>query len=85
MLQWEARKTVDLSKKSLISFCELFLTHIFRVLYNQLNNLRKCLYMDLLERNASLMVFHGLLTKGRPLEARHETKDYNGKPERPLI
>ena len=29
-------------------------------------------------RNKSLMVFHGLLTKGRPLEARHETQDLNG-------
>ena len=31
------------------------------------------------------MVFHGLLTKGRPLEARHETMDFNGKPGRPWI
>ena len=31
------------------------------------------------------MVFHGLLTKGRPLEARHETKDFNVKPGRPWI
>ena len=33
-LPWEARKTVDLSKKLLISLCEIFFTHIFRVLYN---------------------------------------------------
>ena len=31
------------------------------------------------------MDFHGLLTKGRPLEARHETKDFNEKPGRPWI
>ena len=36
-------------------------------------------------KKASLIVFHGLLTKGRPLEARHETKDFNGKPGRPWI
>ena len=27
----------------------------------------------------------GLPTKGRPLEARHETKDFNGKSGRPWI
>ena len=32
--------------------------------------------------------FHGLprsSNRGRPLEARHETKDFNGKPGRPWI
>ena len=32
-----------------------------------------------------MMVFHGLLTKGRPLEARYKTKDLNGKPRIPWI
>ena len=41
--------------------------------------------MDLLWKGSSLMVFHGLLRKGRPSEARHETKDFNGKPGRPWI
>ena len=83
--QWEARKTVDLSKKLLISLFEIFFTHIFRAFWKLLNVLRKCLDVDLLYRYLSLMVFHGLLTKGRPLEPRHETKDFNGKPGRPWI
>ena len=83
--QWEARKTVDLSKKLLISLCEIFFSHIFRAFWKLLNILRKCLDIDLLYRYLSLMVYHGLLTKGRPLEARHETKDFNGKPGRPWI
>ena len=74
-----------LAKKLLISLCEMFFTHIFPRFYNQLNNLRKCLHMDLLCRNSSLMVFHGLLTKRRPLAARYETKDFNGKSGRPWI
>ena len=37
--------------------------------------------MDLPCRNSSLMFFHGLLTKRGPLEARHETEDFNGKSE----
>ena len=41
--------------------------------------------MDLLCRNLSLMVFHCLLTKGRPLEASYENKDCNGKSGRPWI
>ena len=36
-------------------------------------------------KKLSLMVFHGLLRKGRQLEALHETKDFNGKPGRPWI
>ena len=32
-----------------------------------------------------MMVFHGLLTKGKPLEARYQTKDLNGKPGGPRI
>ena len=83
--QWEARKTVDLSKQHSISLCEIFFTHIFRAFWNLWNILRKCLDIDLLYRYLSLMVFHGLLTKGRPLEARNETKDFNGKPGRPWI
>ena len=47
--------------------------------------MRKCSDMDLLWKSSSLMVFHGLLRKGRPSEARHETKDFNGKPGRPWI
>ena len=78
--QWEARKTVDLSKNLLISLCEIFFSHIFRAFWNLLNILRKCLDIDLLYRYPSLTVFHRLLRKGRPLEARHETKDLNGKP-----
>ena len=31
------------------------------------------------------MVFHVLLTKRRPLEARHETKDFKGEPGTPWI
>ena len=42
-------------------------------------------YGFFLQRNASLTVFPGLPIKGRPLEARHETKDFNGKPGRPWI
>ena len=81
--QWEARKTVDLSKKHSNSLCEIFFSHIFRAFWNLLNILRKCFDIELLYRYPSLTVFHGLLTKGRPLEARHETKDFNGKPGRP--
>ena len=84
-LQWEARKTVDFSKKLLISRCEIFFSHIFRAFWNLWNVLRKCLDTELLYRYLSLTVFHGLLTKGRPLEARHETKAFNGKPGRPWI
>ena len=83
--QWEARKTVDLSKKLLISLCEIFFSHIFRPLWNLWNVLRKCLDIELLYRYPSLTVFHDLLTKGRMLEARHEVKDFNGKPGRPWI
>ena len=83
--QWEARKTVDLSKKLLISLCEIFFSHIFPAFWNLWNVLRKCLDIDLLYRSLSMMVFHGLLTKGRPLEARNETKDFSGKPGRPWI
>ena len=81
--QWEARKTVDLSKKHSNSLCEISFSHIFRAFWNLLNILRKCLDIELLYRYRSLTVFHGLLTKGRPLEARHETNDFNGKPGRP--
>ena len=83
--QWEARKTMDLSKKLLISLCEIFFSHIFPAFWNLWNVLRKCLDIDLLYRSLSMMVFHGLLTRGRPLEARNETKDFNGKPGRPWI
>ena len=83
--QWEARKTVDLSKKLFISLCEIFFTHIFRAFWNLWNVLRKCLDIELLYRYPILTVFHGLLTKGRPFGARHETKDFNGKPGRPWI
>ena len=31
------------------------------------------------------MLFHGLLTKRRPLDASHETKDFNEMPGRPWI
>ena len=81
--QWEARKTVDLNKKFLISLCEIFFTHNFRAFWKLLKILQKGLDIDLLYRYRSLTVFHGLLTKRRPLEARHETKDFNGKPGRP--
>ena len=83
--QWEARKTVDLSKKLFISLCEIFFSHIFRAFWNLWNVLRKCLDIELLYRYPILTVFHGLLTKGRPFGARHETKDFNGKPGRPWI
>ena len=83
--QWEARKTVDLSKILLISLSEIFFSHIFRAFWNIWNVLRKCLDIELLYRYRSLMVFHGLLTKGRPLEARHKTKDFFGKPGRQWI
>ena len=83
--QWEARKTVDLSKKRLISLCEIFFSHTFRAFWNLFNILRKCLDIELLYRYPNLTVFHGLLTKRRLLEARHETKDFNGKPGRPWI
>ena len=68
-----------------ISVYEKFYSHIFRAFWNLWNVLRKCLDIELLYRYPSLMVFHGLLTKGRPLEAPHETKDFNGKPGRPWI
>ena len=83
--QWVALKTVDFDKKLLISICEIFFTHIFRVFWSLWNILRKCLDIELLYRYPSLMVFHGLLTKGRSLEARHERKDFNGNPGRPWI
>ena len=41
--------------------------------------------MVLMCRGSSIMVFHGLLTKRRPLGARYETKDFNGKSGRPWI
>ena len=63
----------------------LTLRDIFRVFYSWLNNLLKCLDKHLLRRNSSLIVSHGPLTKGRPLEARHETKDFNRKPGTPWI
>ena len=44
--------------------------------------LQKCSDIELLYRYQSIMVFHGLLTKGRPLKARHKTKDFNGKSGR---
>ena len=50
-----------------------------------MNILRKCLDIELLYKFPSIMVFHGLLTRERPLEARHETKDFNGKNGRPWI
>ena len=83
--QWEARKTVDLSKKLLISLCEIFFSHIFRAFWNLWNVLRKCLDIELLYRYRSLTFSNALLTNGRPLEARHQTKDVNGKPGRPWI
>ena len=44
-----------------------------------------CLDIELLYKSPNMMVFHGLLTKGRPLEARHKIKDLNGKPGRQWI
>ena len=76
--QWEARKTVDFDKKLLISLCEILFSHSFRDFWNLWNISRKCSVIELLYRYPSLTVFHGLLTKGRPLEARHETM---GSPE----
>ena len=72
-------------QKFFISLREIFFAHIFRAFWNLWNVLRKCLDIELLYRYPSLTVFHGLLTKGRPLEARHETKDFNGKHGRPWI
>ena len=46
--QWEARKTVDLSKQHSISLCEIFFTHIFRAFWNLWNILRKSFDIDLL-------------------------------------
>ena len=83
--QWEARKTVDFDKKLLISLCEILFSHSFRDFWNLWNISRKCSVIELLYRYPSLTVFHGLLTKRRPLEARHKTKDFNGKPRRPWI
>ena len=83
--QWEARKTVDLRKKHSISLCEIFFTHIFRAFWNLWNVFWKCLDMEFLYRYRSLAVFHGLLRKRRLLEARHETKDFNGKSGRTWI
>ena len=69
----------------LISLCEIFSPVFFRSFWNLWNILWKCLDIEFLYRYPSLTVLHGLLTKGRQLEARHETKDFNGKPGRQWI
>ena len=47
--------------------------------------MRKCLDLNLLCRDSSLMVFHGLPTKGRPFEVRYETKTFNRNSGRTWI
>ena len=80
--QWEARKTVDLSKKLFISLCKIFFLPYFSRFLKPMKCFAKMLrYWVTVQISKSDV----LLTKGRPLEARHETKDFNGKQGKPWI
>ena len=82
-LSWNTRSQWGFwQKKLLISLCKIFSPIFFRSFWNLLNILRKCLDIELLYRYLSLTVFHGLLTKERPLEALHDTTYFKGKPGR---
>ena len=63
---------------------DIFLTYFSRSM-KPIKYFAKMLRCCVAVQISSLMVFHCLLIKGGPLEARHETKEFNGKPVRPWI
>ena len=68
---------MDLSKKTFnFTLRDIFLPYFSRFL-KPMKCFAKMLRYGFTVKNASLMVFHGLLTKATPLEARYQRKYLN--------